>query len=192
MMVFYEARFMKVGLICSENMNRVILQIMDSRNISLDNRADVVLVEKGLSLPEGRLSVVFDHSTLDQMIDFLDAFSVRGDAESTKRVIAGKSDNKYELIKYEQILYFEGSGNSTMCITYGGRYKVKEKLYELEQNLYDQGFVRVGKPYIVNILNVAEIIPWFGGRLLLKLKNTDGEIEVARSYARSFKEYLGM
>jgi DNA-binding LytR/AlgR family response regulator len=183
---------MKVGLICSENMNRVLLEILDSRNITLDIRADIVLVEKGLSIPEGRLAVIFDHTTLDPMIGFLDSFSAKSDTESTKRVIAGKSDNKYELVQFEQILYFEGSGNSTMCITYTGRYKVKEKLYELEKNLYDQGFVRVGKPYIVNILSVAEIIPWFGGRLLLKFKNSDVEIEVARSYARSFKEYLGM
>ena len=184
---------MKVDLICSENLKRVLYEVLDSRNISLDEKADVVLLEKGLATPEGRLAVVFDYSTLDYLISFLDCLSARGDGtENLRGVIAGKSDNKYELIQYRQILYFEGSGNHTLCITAAGSFKVKEKLYELERSLMEEGFVRIGKPYLVNILNVSEIIPWFGGRLLLRLKDSDMELEVARSYAKSFREYLGM
>jgi len=53
-------------------------------------------------------------------------------------------------------------------------------------------FIRVNKSYIVNILMVKEIIPWFGGRLLLKFSGSEEKIEVSRNYVKDFKQFLGM
>ena len=69
---------------------------------------------------------------------------------------------------------------------------MKEKLYELEGKLPRSQFIRVSKSYIVNIGNVKEIIPWFGGRLILRFTSGNKEVEVSRSQVKSFKEFLGM
>jgi DNA-binding LytR/AlgR family response regulator len=39
---------------------------------------------------------------------------------------------------------------------------------------------------------VSEIVPWFGGRLLLKFKGLVAEIEASRKHVPSFKSFIGM
>jgi len=106
-------------------------------------------------------------------------------------MIVGRQPNAeaYEIIPLEEINLFEAEGNYTYCLTDGRRLRVKNKIYELEVSLLEQGFIRIGKSLIVNIMQVAEITPWFGSRLLLKLKSGQ-EIEVARNYVKGFKEFL--
>ena len=114
------------------------------------------------------------------------------DENESKKNIVGKIDEKYEIIPFEKILFFEGDGNSVVCRTAENRYKIKEKLYELDEKLDKKMFVRISKSYIVNILKVGEIIPWFSGRLLLKFPVMKEGIEVSRSYVKEFKEFLGL
>ena len=71
------------------------------------------------------------------------------------------------------------------------KYRIKDKLYQLEEELAAEGFIRINKSEIVNILHIREIVPWFNGRLLLKLDNKR-EVEVSRSYAGNFKDFLGL
>jgi DNA-binding LytR/AlgR family response regulator len=102
-----------------------------------------------------------------------------------------KDDHNLEIIPFKEILYFEGKGNYAYCITVTGKYRIKEKLYELEKKMNNE-FIRVGKSFIVNITNIKEIIPWFGRRLLLKFTDNKSEIEVSKNYVKSFKSHLGI
>ncbi len=52
------------------------------------------------------------------------------------------------------------------------KFKIKEKLYELEPKLKTQGFIRISKSFIVNIVMIDRVQPWFNGKLLLKLNVT--------------------
>ncbi len=112
--------------------------------------------------------------------------------EESTSVITGRHKDGYEIITFDRILYFEGSGNDVYCMTHTGSYKVKEKLYELEGKLRPHGFIRVSKPFLVNIVKVGQIIPWFNGKLLLKIEDSDQEIDVTRRYIKEFKAFLGI
>ena len=82
-------------------------------------------------------------------------------------------------------------GNNVFCRTKDKKYKVKEKLYELEKKLENKEFIRVSKCFIVNIEKVDRIISWFNSKLILKIMDIDEEIYVTRKYLNDFKRFLG-
>ena len=71
-------------------------------------------------------------------------------------------------------------------------YEMKQKLFEMEKLLAYRNFIRVNKSNIVNIMKIKELIPWFGGKILLRLYNTEERIEVSRNYIKDFKQFLDM
>jgi DNA-binding LytR/AlgR family response regulator len=106
--------------------------------------------------------------------------------------LLGQIGEKYELINYQDIILLEtASGDIYARTTIDKDYRLKEKLYELEALLGADGFIRINKSNIVNVLHINEIVPWFNGRLLLKLTK-EKEVEVSRSYANDFKRFLGL
>jgi DNA-binding LytR/AlgR family response regulator len=88
--------------------------------------------------------------------------------------------------------YFVANGNYVYGQTHQGSIEINRKLFEIERDFRGSYFFRIHKSYVINIRWVREIIPWFGGRLLIRIKETDEEIEVSRNYVKAFKEFLGM
>lgn len=109
-----------------------------------------------------------------------------------KQYIFAKDAHKnISLLKYDNIIYFESFNKTIEVITENGKYEIKEKLYILEQQLYNRDFVRVNKSMIVNLLKVNKIIPWIGSKFVLDMKNGT-RIEVTRTYFPDFKKRLGL
>lgn len=182
---------MQIELICSKQIEAILIELLTSRGISIDKNAQVCIVEKGLAIPDMKVGILFDMTNLNVLMELVS--HLVGPSEGNNQTIVGKSEEeRYELITYPIICCFEGRGNAVFCITTTGEYRIKEKLYELEGKLPRSQFIRVSKSYIVNIGNVKEIIPWFGGRLILRFTRGNKEVEVSRSQVKSFKEFLGM
>jgi DNA-binding LytR/AlgR family response regulator len=180
---------MQINLVCSNQLKKLLTEIIESRGLSIAPNARLSLVEKGYELPEEGIAVVFDYQSLDDLYNF---FALLGKkTETNKNIIIGRRPDSeiFEVIGYEEILYFEAEGNNVHCMTSKDKFRVKNKLYELETTLCEQGFIRISKSLLVNIMNITEIIPWFGSKLLLKLKNKN-EVEVSRNYVREFKRFL--
>lgn len=180
---------MQINLICSQQLKKLLSETLKARGLLITPQAKLTLVEKGCELPDEGLVLTFDYQSLETLYDFLDLLAKRPD--NTKNVIIGRKpdSDKFEILAYEDILYFEADGNYVYGITAKDKFRVKNKLFELETSLGEQGFIRIGKSLLVNIMNVTEIIPWFGSRLLLKLKNKQ-ELQVSRNYVKEFKEFL--
>ena len=89
----------------------------------------------------------------------------------------------------QDIYYFQTYGNDLFLHTKNDKYEIKTTLYQLEELLKDRNFVRIGKATIVNIAKVTEIRTSFNAKLLLVLANKE-QLEVMRSYVKSFKEFL--
>jgi DNA-binding LytR/AlgR family response regulator len=180
---------MKISLFCNNN-RKAISEILESRGFIIDVNALVSFVEQGLPIPEKGISLLFNPLDLNGFIDFLDTLPKTGDGKT--RHIIGKKGESFEIVLIDSIIYFLAEGNITKCFTEDYEYEVKQKLYELENLFNNNGFIRVNKSHIINILWVEEIIPWFAGRLLLKFREIESKIEVSRSYVRKFKKYIGM
>lgn len=182
---------MKAGLICSDNGRTILLELLAARNITLDDQAGVFIVEAGYEAPKGKISILFDWSCINSLMELLEKLA-KATEDSIDNIIGKSGEERFEVIPLPLILFFEARGNNAFCITGDGEYKVREKLYELEARLPQNRFVRVGKSFIVNIGTVKEIIPWFGRRLILRFTNSKKEIEVSKNYVKNFKDFLGM
>jgi len=180
---------MQINLRCSDSLQKVITAVLEANGMQHSPAASLSLLEKGFALPSQGIAIVFDPQSLGELVDFLATLGRKPDAGKTMIVGRQMDSEAYEIISLEEISLFEADGNYTYCLTGGRRLRVKNKMYELEVSLLEPGFIRIGKSLIVNIMQVAEITPWFGSRLLLKLKNGQ-EIEVARNYVKGFKEFL--
>lgn len=188
---FMRENIMKINMICSDRMKNIISELLSSRNIIDVEQAEICIVESGYPPPDKKVSILFQPENLFLLIELLNKL-IKTSEDNSKIIGKKDEDDSYNVIPFNQIYYFEGKGNNTYCIAAEGEYRVKEKLYELEARLPRDRFIRVGKSFIVNILNVKEIIPWFGRRQVLRFVNFKREIEVSKNYVKSFKEFLGM
>lgn len=165
---------------------------LDAAGIEISRDGAVVLVERGTPLPRSGLCVVFDAECLAVLVDLL-CEKYGGEVFQSPDFVPCRDDERILLVKIDDIEFFTAGESSVLCNVREGRtLEVKKKLYELEHLLTGRGFFRVSKSIIVNILEIKDISPWFGGRLLLRLKNGRDEIEVSRRYVSDFKEYLGV
>ena len=68
-------------------------------------------------------------------------------------------------------------------------YEVRERLYTLEENLKEQGFVRISNSEIVNIRQIEKLDMSHAGTIKMYLCNGD-ETYVSRRYISKIKEVL--
>lgn len=180
---------MEIDLICSENIRRMLEEILTNRKIKINKDSNVCIIEKGFDLEAGKIGIYFDMQYINILIDYLDQISPT--KEGFKNIIIGKcEDGELKVLTYENIYYFEAMGNDVFCRTKTKKYRMKEKLYELEESLGSKGFIRVSKCFIVNIVKVDRIISWFNSKLILKMMDIDEEAYVTRKYLNEFKKFL--
>jgi DNA-binding LytR/AlgR family response regulator len=181
---------MKISWKNTEN-NRMLKQLLAVRGIAISDKASVALVPRGAALPKKGIVVIYDEHNPDELINFIDAFK-HITAKKDNEIVIGKKKHGYAIVPVAEILYFMAWGNYVYCHTADERLEVKQKLYEIERNYTSQYFIRINKSHVMNIRWIEEIIPWFGGRLLLRIKETREELEVSRNYVKAFKESLGI
>ena len=180
---------MEVNLICSNQLKTIITELLNTRGIVVNPDTDIMIVEKKFEYNQENIAIIFDINTIEKLMIFLDELGVR---KKNSLVISGKSNEGYEVLRYKDISYFEAVGNNVYAVNTFKKYKVKEKLYELEDKLKAEGFIRVSKSFVVNIVKIERINPWFNGKLLLKLNEPFCEIDVTRKYVKDFKNFLGL
>ncbi len=81
---------MELDLICSENLKRMLEEILTNRKIKINENADVCLIEKGFDLKSGKIGIYFDIETINILIGYLD--SISGSKEEAKNIITGRCD----------------------------------------------------------------------------------------------------
>lgn len=93
------------------------------------------------------------------------------------------------LLNPKEVVYFESFGNDIICHIKDRSYKVKYKLYEIE-NLFSGGmYMRVSNSFIVNIAHITSIRPTMNSKFILTMSNDD-KVEVTRSYYALFKNFI--
>lgn len=97
------------------------------------------------------------------------------------------------LIAAEEILYVEAQDDYSRVFTADGRHLSALSLAALEERLEPSGFFRVHRSYLVNLARVREVLPMYGGLLVLTLGDeAETHIPVSRRRATAVKRALGM
>lgn len=101
--------------------------------------------------------------------------NVLQDITNTIHTIVGFKNNEIYIIPTEDILYFYTNEQKCFCRTSNDIYIIKKRLYELDEKLDQEYFIRISNSCIVNIKYVKSFDLSKIGNVLVKLKC--GEIQ---------------
>lgn len=104
--------------------------------------------------------------------------------------LAVESGGEIDYILPQDILYMYRDEKVTKIITRTDNYEVRTTLKELESRLVPFSFFRIHKGYLVNLIYVSRLTPWFNGAYRLELEGLDEKLSVSRNYVKNLRERL--
>jgi DNA-binding LytR/AlgR family response regulator len=104
-------------------------------------------------------------------------------------IIVKKNDRNYTLTP-NQIFYFDSVDNRVFCYTKDEIYEISLKLYQVEDLLKTEGFIRISKSTVVNSIKIKSFKSRINGKMELMLISNE-KLEISRNYVPKIKELLG-
>jgi len=105
--------------------------------------------------------------------------------------LTGMKDNQTYILDVIKILYIDTVDKKTFFYTKTEVYETTLKLYELEERLSVNDFLRANKSCIINFNQIKSIKADLDGKLLVTMNN-DEKLYISRQYASNFKIKLGV
>lgn len=114
------------------------------------------------------------------------------DSARVERIPVEKSGKKL-LLQVEDICYVMAKDDYSYLHTEGERYLSTLSLSQLERRLTTAGFFRIHRRYLVNLAKVREVVPMYGGTLLLTLQDQGGsQVPVSRRRVPALRKAIGL
>ena len=142
-----------------------------------------IKVEIVESLTETEI-VIRCHEMNDEVQKIMDGLK-----EKKVDFIIAKKEEMQHILRLKDILYFRSEASSVMARTIDGIFEIKEKLYELEDALPKNSFIRLSKSVIANLNMLTKFEAYFNGTLCVHFKNGEKEY-VSRHYVGKIKDVL--
>lgn len=109
--------------------------------------------------------------------------------KSRQGQLTGKLDGEQYEISVKDILYIESVDNRVFIYTSKESYETSSKIYELEELLKKNSFLRISRSSIVNLMKIKSIKPSINARFIAVLSNGE-EIMISRKYVADLKKTL--
>lgn len=107
--------------------------------------------------------------------------------------IGSRTGERIEFVPVTRVSHFFSGGKLTHAATAAKNYVVDATIDELEHKLDPKKFVRIHRSSILNLDYLHELHSWFGGRMLVRLKDEKHtELTVARDRVKELKARLGV
>ncbi|MGJ5813129.1 LytR/AlgR family response regulator transcription factor [Paludibaculum fermentans] len=130
---------------------------------------------------------------LKSLIDQVQAALLGQSRQESLRRIPSRIGERVHFIELSRVTHFFAEDKLTYAATPEKNWVVDKTIAELEQKLDAQQFVRVHRSTLVNLSFADELYPWFGGKMILRLKDPKKtEITVARDRLKDLKDRLGI
>lgn len=112
-------------------------------------------------------------------------------SDESPQIIAGIKEGRLEILDQTNIFRVYASDKKVIAVTNTGEYIVRLRLYELEERLDKNNFVRISNSEIINIKKVKNFDLSFTGTICVLL--LDGTVTyVSRRYVTKIKKLLGI
>ena len=108
---------------------------------------------------------------------------------SKKEEIVATKNNEIFLLKTKDILYFYSDEKFNYAKTIDSSYKIKEKLYELEEQLPKNRFIRISNSCIINVEKTKSFDASIIGSLVAKMEDNTKQ-EVSKRRIKSVMRFL--
>ena len=134
---------------------------------------------------EPKVIIVTDKVT-DEINDILNALSSK-----TPEVITGFYNDLAEILSPEDIIRIYAEGGKTFAFANKKEYSLRQRLYELEEQLTKHGFVRISNSEIINLKKVRNFDLSLSGTICVTLSDNTTTY-VSRRYISRIKQVLGL
>ncbi len=105
--------------------------------------------------------------------------------------LVGEADAAMHLIEPKEVFYFEAVDDKVFIYCRDKVYETRKKLYQIEEEYGDSGFLRASKSIILNLSKVKALSPAFNGRIEALLHNGE-KVIISRQYVPELKHKLGI
>lgn len=112
-------------------------------------------------------------------------------SKETPQMISGSRNEKIEVIEQEDLVRVYANAGKVFAVTDKGEYTVRLRLYEMEERLNSNRFVRISNSEIINLKKVKNFDLSFTGTICVELVNGTTTY-VSRRYVSKIKSILGM
>jgi two-component system LytT family response regulator len=106
--------------------------------------------------------------------------------------VASRVGDRVEFIDVADVTHFYAEDKLTFAATSAKHHALDISIAELEQKLEPRRWVRIHRSTLLNVDAIKELRTWFGGKLLVRLKDGKTELHVARDRASEVKARLGV
>ena len=112
-------------------------------------------------------------------------------SEDVPQIISGVRDGKVEVLEQADLVRIYANAGKVFAVTNKGEYALRLRLYELEERLDADSFVRISNSEMINLKKVNHFDLGFTGTICVKL--SDGTTTyVSRRYVSKGKKILGI
>lgn len=126
----------------------------------------------------------------DQLTDEIQTL-IRRLSEESPRILSGFRNDTLEVLEQTDIFRLYASAGKVYAVTSRGEYTLRLRLYELEERLEQDSFVRISNSEIINLKKVKNFDLSFTGTICVSL--SDGTVTyVSRRYVNKIKQILGI
>ena len=106
--------------------------------------------------------------------------------------IASRLGDRIHILDLAKVTHFFAQEKLTYAAIEGKSHVVDYTVSDLEQKLDPHRFFRIHRSTLLNLEWVKELDAWFGGRVLVRLKDAKStELQVARERVQELKKRLG-
>lgn len=106
-------------------------------------------------------------------------------------IISGSRDGRIEILEPKDLIRIYASAGKVYAVTLGGEYVLRLRLYEIEERLRSQQFVRISNSEIINLRHVNSFDTSFTGTICVHLADKTTAY-VSRRYVAKIKKILGL
>ena len=105
--------------------------------------------------------------------------------------LTGTKNGETYLIDIRKIIYIESVDRQCFLYTEKNIYETNSKLYELEQQLNEFGFIRINKSTLINLQKIQSLKAEINRKIRITLCNKE-QIIASRKYADELKKRIGV
>lgn len=112
-------------------------------------------------------------------------------SEEKPEVLAGFKEDILEILEKHEIFRIYSQSGKVIAVTAKGEYTLRQRLYELEEKLAKDSFVRISNSEIVNLKKVKSFDLSLAGTICVILDDGTSTY-VSRRYVSKIKSILGI
>lgn len=112
-------------------------------------------------------------------------------SQEYSQVIAGFQQERLEILEPQSIYRIYAANQKVFAVTDKGEYVLRSRLYELEEQLVREKFIRISNSEIVNLKRIKNFDLSYAGTIGVTLTNGETTF-VSRRYVPKIKQALGI